>query len=635
MDPTRAPWPPNRTLMPAAARTVLSLPRDAGVVLVTSVFLALAALATAAIAQVEVPEVIRLVTIAVVYAPVAVFAVVRGHRALYLLVGTLSVSSGALAQALAVRVARPEVPSLEAATFVVGHIARIPDLAAVGLLVWLLDPVRTRVRTAGVALGSVALALAAATGGLELVGALPPGLATLPPAVAVASFTLGVGWLGTRWIHGTDRQRASWWSLAAGFTCLITSYPLTGTTVPLLRGLGDGLFVIGQAFLPLALLLATTPPPPSRRVIALVAAAQTLSLGVAGYLTVSAVVVAVGGDPLWAGAIAAGTLALLLGTTHRPLLDRATVLLAGRTPAPRDVLAALGAEATAEGYGVPDIAAALRRSLGAASVEIAIPGTGERSFVGGPAGQTHTIPLGAAPESPADLVVRVEHPETWEAIAPAIQQTTGLVAAAVQLSVVNEEVRAIRARTLEVRREERRLLHRELHDSLAPSLAGIAFGLSAADTLLTAGDPRWPQSLRELRAETAACTEDVRRLARALLPTALDQGDLDAALAELAATVPAGLRVETAARGTDVLDTDRHVRVYLLAVEAVQRARMADGVPSILITASAEPGCAVLRIDLPGASAEGAAAVARGMDRRAQELDARTSTGFPWEARFA
>ena len=85
----------------------------------------------------------------------------------------------------------------------------------------------------------------------------------------------------------------------------------------------------------------------------------------------------------------------------------------------------------------------------------------------------------------------------------------------------------------------------------------------------------------------------------------------------------------------DVLDTDRHVRVYLLAVEAVQRARMADGVPSILITASAEPGCAVLRIDLPGASAEGAAAVARGLDRRAQELDARTSTGFPWEARFA
>src|SRR5690606_33002305 len=120
-----------------------------------------------------------------------------------------------------------------------------------------------------------------------------------------------------------------------------------------------------------------------------------------------------------------------------------------------------------------------------------------------------------------------------ERIRPVLNHTAALIAAAVLLASVNEEVAATRRRTLDVRREERRVLHSELHDSLAPALAGIGFGLTAVDRMLAKDDPRWQAALRELRHETAASMEDVRRLARTLLPTALDQGDLEGALNEL------------------------------------------------------------------------------------------------------
>src|SRR6218665_3311231 len=61
-------------------------------------------------------------------------------------------------------------------------------------------------------------------------------------------------------------------------------------------------------------------------------------------------------------------------------------------------------------------------------------------------------------------------------VEPLLEQIGGMLGAIVQLAVANQDLASLRDRTGQVNREERRLLHRELHDELAPALTGIAKG---------------------------------------------------------------------------------------------------------------------------------------------------------------
>lgn len=125
------------------------------------------------------------------------------------------------------------------------------------------------------------------------------------------------------------------------------------------------------------------------------------------------------------------------------------------------------------------------------------------------------------------------------------------------------------------------MLSRELLDGLAPALAGIGFGMAAAGHRLAQG-----ASIRDdlgvLRAEVAAGADDVRRLARALLPTALDAGDLEAALTSLAQRLTAeGAAVVVRAAGADVLDADTQMSVYLALSEGLSCLARTDGVRAV------------------------------------------------------
>ena len=108
------------------------------------------------------------------------------------------------------------------------------------------------------------------------------------------------------------------------------------------------------------------------------------------------------------------------------------------------------------------------------------------------------------------------------------------VAVAAKLASTAEALSHSRARIAVARDEERRALRRELHDGLGPALAGVTYGLMAARNLMTTDPAAAGALLDQMVAELDARIEDVRTLARELVPPVLLEEGLPAALGELA-----------------------------------------------------------------------------------------------------
>ena len=154
-----------------------------------------------------------------------------------------------------------------------------------------------------------------------------------------------------------------------------------------------------------------------------------------------------------------------------------------------------------------------------------------------------------------------------------VDQMLGLVAVALELALANERLRAATERVAEVRYEERRMIRRDLHDGMGPALAGVGLGLAAARRRLDHDPEGTARLLSDLEAEVERRTEDVRLLARALLPPQLDDGDLPRALEVLADRFrTSGLVVEVEASASAGLETRRQVAVYHVAAEALMNA---------------------------------------------------------------
>jgi signal transduction histidine kinase len=152
----------------------------------------------------------------------------------------------------------------------------------------------------------------------------------------------------------------------------------------------------------------------------------------------------------------------------------------------------------------------------------------------------------------------------------------GPVAAVAQLAVRGEELAAARARTTAARVEERRLLRRELHDRLGPTLVGIGLTVQGARNLLGAGRAAEAgELLGQLRTELDRSAEDVRTLARALLPPSLERDGLGAAVTELAQRLGGTDLAVTAEVSGDAgsLRPEVAAGLYGIAAEALVNAR--------------------------------------------------------------
>ena len=131
-----------------------------------------------------------------------------------------------------------------------------------------------------------------------------------------------------------------------------------------------------------------------------------------------------------------------------------------------------------------------------------------------------------------------------------------------------------REKIVAAREEERRKLRRELHDGLAPTLAGAAIKLDLARQSVREDPASVETLIDEARAEVRTAIGDIRRMARELRPPTLDALGLEGALREQAA----GLTAQSPDAPVIIVDVPRplpalpaavEVAAYRIAVEAL------------------------------------------------------------------
>ncbi|WP_405983440.1 histidine kinase [Streptomyces sp. NBC_00872] len=144
------------------------------------------------------------------------------------------------------------------------------------------------------------------------------------------------------------------------------------------------------------------------------------------------------------------------------------------------------------------------------------------------------VPLVVRQESAGTLLVTARPGERLDRRArSALEEVAPIVATAVHLAAVTRALRESRGRLAAARDDERRALRRELHDQLGPALAGIGLGLAAVRNLLPDRADAADALLGRLRAEVDVRVDEVRTLARGLVPPVLAELGLVAALREL------------------------------------------------------------------------------------------------------
>ena len=153
----------------------------------------------------------------------------------------------------------------------------------------------------------------------------------------------------------------------------------------------------------------------------------------------------------------------------------------------------------------------------------------------------------------------------------ALDSVLPTLAVAALLAVKVAEVAESRVRLISARDEERRLVRRELHDGFGPALAGIGYGLAAVRHLIRVDPLAADDLLKGLGHEIDARVEDVRTLARDLVPPALLDLGLLAALHELAERHRAsGIEFEVITCGELDVPTEMSTTLYGLVAEATR-----------------------------------------------------------------
>lgn len=171
------------------------------------------------------------------------------------------------------------------------------------------------------------------------------------------------------------------------------------------------------------------------------------------------------------------------------------------------------------------------------------------------------------------------------------------LAVATVLAVKVAELAESRARLVSARDEERRAMRRELHDGFGPALAGIGYGLSAVRNLIHTDPAAADLLLERLGQEVDARVEDVRVLARELVPPVLLEAGLVAALTELAERQrTSGLAVEVVADGDLVVPTAVATTLYGLLAEATRNVVRHAAASNCTISVRSEDGQIVAEV---------------------------------------
>jgi signal transduction histidine kinase len=164
-----------------------------------------------------------------------------------------------------------------------------------------------------------------------------------------------------------------------------------------------------------------------------------------------------------------------------------------------------------------------------------------------------------------------------------------------RMAEANEARSRLLKQVMSAREEEQRRIARDLHDGIGQSLTSLLLGLRVAAEAATFAEAR--ARLGDLRGITAALLDEVRRVARGLRPTVLDDLGLAAALERYAAdfTQAHGIAVDVVASDLALarLPAEVETALYRIAQETLT---------NVLKHAAAKAVSLVVRRELGGGS---------------------------------
>jgi signal transduction histidine kinase len=198
-------------------------------------------------------------------------------------------------------------------------------------------------------------------------------------------------------------------------------------------------------------------------------------------------------------------------------------------------------------------------------------GDAEIAASGQPPPTLHAVPLEYRGERIGDLVVGVRGGERGPSGADLA--VLGLLATPLAVALhathLSAQLQESRERLVTAAEEERRRLHRELHDSLGPALTGAAFKADAVGNQVVAQPERAIELSAELGGQIRDAIADIRRLVYGLRPPALDELGLVGAVRRFAGQLQADVHIDVDADDPPALPAAVEVAAYRIAAEAI------------------------------------------------------------------
>jgi PAS domain S-box-containing protein len=159
----------------------------------------------------------------------------------------------------------------------------------------------------------------------------------------------------------------------------------------------------------------------------------------------------------------------------------------------------------------------------------------------------------------------------------------------------DRELRASRARLVEVADAERLRIQRNLHDGAQQRLTSVLLTLGRVRSLARAPDPMLDFAIDEL----AAGLDEIRELASGLHPSVLSERGLAAALEALALRVPLAVELESVPART--LPGPVEATTYYVVAEALANVQKHAGARRVVVSVSDEDGRLEVRVADDGA----------------------------------
>ncbi|MGO4255274.1 histidine kinase [Marmoricola sp. RAF53] len=311
-----------------------------------------------------------------------------------------------------------------------------------------------------------------------------------------------------------------------------------------------------------------------------------------------------------------------------------TLVYGAASTDPTRLVLGLGSKLGVEG-DLDDLFAGLARDLGTGlrleSVTVRAEGIDDVRW-GTPTSAPTTVPLLHRGQAVGTIEVTAPAGEILGARGERLVADFGAVAAAaLVVRAQAHEVDRARARLTRARLEERRVIRREIHDGLGPSLAGLRLGLQGARNLLGRDDEAAARILEQLQLDLDQRVAEVRTLSHSLLPPVLDELGLAPALEELSARyaengVVVGIRADV----PDGLPAAVAVAAYGITSEALVNAHRHGAAGRCRVVALVQHDSLVVTIedDGTGIAADAVPGVGtQAMRERAEELGGRVEVG--------